>query len=256
MSKKLTWLDEFAKDFAAKSMNKTASLEKKAEQAVVDADALETTETGATVQFMGESYKIVDASYSDEKGPGVLIEKVAAYEGMEGDPMAVSMGVPAGAVAPGTGAQEYARTDANTTQTTYTNDEDAQFGQSGAAATEAEIAGENAVDRTTVPGHFTKSPGLNSAPAAPIADPNGVQVTETTEVPAEETPAEEAPVTEEVAVEETPVEEAPATEEVAVEEVPAEEVPAEEAPTEEAPVEEDKKLASNRIMARIFNSRK
>lgn len=227
--KKLNWLEQFAKQQQEK-LNKTASLEKKAEQAVVDADVLSTTEQDATVEFMGEQYKVVDANYSDEKGPGVLIEKIAFVEE-----------IPAVEVPAATGGQEYARSEMNTTEQTYTNDEDAANSQNAAAATEQAIAQENAVDRTTVDGHYS------TTPAAVIETPEEIVVEETPEI-TEEVPAEEVTeVTEEISTEETPVEE---TQEEVTEEN-TEEV--QEDVTEE--VKEDK-LASNRILARIFNSKK
>lgn len=180
MSKKLNWLDKFAQEQAKKeAMKKEASLKRVANQIIVSPEDVPNVKDGQTVEFNGEQFKVVDANYSDEIGPGVVLERVAAYEGLEKDPMGLSMGVPASSVTtPSSQGQEYARTKLDIQQT-YTNDEDAQWGQSSAPATEQEIAGENAVDRTTVPGHYTKSPGLNTAPAGL----NSVTLTNATTAP-------------------------------------------------------------------------
>lgn len=212
---KLTWLDKFAQEeFNKEQMKKEASLKRVAEQIVVSPEDVPGAQNGAEVQYNGESFKVVDANFSDEVGPGVVLEKSAAasdgaYTGLEQDPMGLSMGVPATSVAPAAPGQQYHYTK-NEIQQTYTNDEDAQYGQSSAPATEQMIAGENSVDRTTVPGKFTNSPGLNAAPAvapmmgevAPVTVPDAPAPVETTETPVEEIPTEEAPVEEETVEEE------------------------------------------------------
>ncbi|MNJ90193.1 hypothetical protein D3C87_77870 [compost metagenome] len=215
---KLTWLDKFAQEeFNKEQMKKEASLKKVADQIVVSPEDVPGAQNGAEVQYNGESFKVVDANFSDEVGPGVVLEKSAAasdgaYSGLEQDPMGLSMGVPATSVAPAAPGQEYHRTKLDIQQT-YDNDQDAQYGQSSAPATEQEVAGENAVDRTTVPGHYTKSPGLNSAPAVtPIMDGTVEPVAEMVEEVAVEEPAAELPVVEEPAAD-VPAEEVPAVEE-------------------------------------------
>lgn len=241
--KKLNWLDKFAEEQAQK-LNKVASTTKVAEQVIVSPEDVPNAQDGSTIEFNGEQFTVVNANFSDEMGPGVVLEKAAAYEGLEQDPMGLSMGTSPANIATPTQGQEYHYTKLETEQT-FDNDQDAAWGQSSAQATEQMIAGENAVDRTTVPGHYTNSPGLNNAaPVAPVATevPAPTDVVETTE----DVAVPEAPVAEEVTVEETPVEETP------TEETPTEEVTPEEVPAEEAPVEEDKKLASNRILNRIY----
>lgn len=76
MSKKLGWLDKFAEEQAAK-MEKTASLNKKAEQIIVDTDEIPGAEAGKEVTYKGAAYKVVDANYKDEIGVGVVLEKIA-----------------------------------------------------------------------------------------------------------------------------------------------------------------------------------
>lgn len=239
--KKLNWLDKFAEEQAQK-MNKVASMAKVAEQVIVSPEDVPNAQEGSTIEFNGEQFTVVNANFSDEMGPGVVLEKAAAYEGLEKDPMGMSMGVPASSVStPSSQGQQYHYDLNNNTQQTYDNDQDAAWGQSSAPATEQMIAGENAIDRTTVPGKYTNSPGLNNAaPAAPIAT-DVTDAVEVTDVPAptpEAAPAEEV-TNDEVHVEETQTEEVPATKEEVVEENQVE--------------EEDKKVASsNRILNRIY----
>lgn len=168
--KKLNWLDKFAQEQATK-VSKTASLNKKAEQAIVDADSVPGAQNGSVVEFMGEQYRVVDANFQDDKGAGVLLEKAAAYEGLESDPIGLAMGAPATSVAPQGAGQTYHRVDPGNVYQTYDNDQDAQWGSDSANSTVQEIAGENGVDRTTVPGHYTKSPGLGGGMVAPMGTP-------------------------------------------------------------------------------------
>lgn len=233
--KKLNWLDKFAEE-QAKKMNKVASTTKVAEQVIVNPEDVPGAQDGATIEFNGEQFTVVNANFEDEMGKGVVLEKVAAYEGLEQDPMGLSMGAPAaGMSTPSSAGQQYHYTK-NEIEQTYDNDQDAAWGQESAPATEQMIAGENAVDRTNVPGHYTNSPGLNTVPT----------VTPTVEV------VNEAPV----AVEEVPVDptlETPeVTEETPVEENSTEEVEVTEETPEETPEEEKEKLASNRILNRIY----
>lgn len=215
MTKKLNWLDKFAQDQAQKEvLKKEASTKKVANQVIVAPEDVPGAEEGKEIEFNGEQFKVVDANFQDEVGPGVVLEKIAAYEGMEGNPMDISMGAPAAGMVPASNAgQEYARTEMNTTQQTYSIEEDAQYGMSSAQATEQQIAQENAIDRTTVDGRFTPSPDMNAPVAAPAVEMAiEAPAAEVTEAPVEEAPIEEAPVAEEVAVEETTTEE-PAVEE-------------------------------------------
>lgn len=248
MSKKFNWLDKFAQDQAEKqSMKKEASTKKVANQIIVNPEDAPNAQDGATIDFNGEQFKVVDANFSDDMGPGVVLEKAAAYEGLEGNPMDVSMGAPATSVTtPSTGGQEYHYTKLETQQT-YDNDQDAQWGQSSAPATAQEIATENSVDRTTVDGRFTKSPGVNTAPAAPVAPVADGGVAPTPEAPAA-TPVTEAPA----APAAEPVTEAPAKEEAPVEETKTEEAPKEDAPSTDEPAEEKKE--ENKILSKVKSS--
>ncbi|MNM49706.1 hypothetical protein D3C81_607160 [compost metagenome] len=230
-------------------MKKVASTQKVAEgegegnDVIVSPEDVPGATDGATIQYNGEQFQVVNANYSDEFGAGVVL-RAAAYEGLENDPMGLAMGAPATSVSPAPAGQQYHYTK-NEIQQTYDFDQDAQWGSSSAAATEQMIAGENAVDRTTIPGKFTNSPGLNTAPAAPIADPNGVQVSPTAQ------PAAQAPVAQPAA--QPNAVQAPVAQEPVVQDAPAQPVedaqPAQE-PVQDEEVKEEEKTA-NRILARI-----
>jgi hypothetical protein len=183
MTKKLNWLDKFAEE----QMKKIASLKKKAEgteDVIVNPEDVPGATDGETVEYNGETFEVINANYSDEFGPGVVLRSASVYDDLAGDPMAVSMGVPNGTVTPGLKSQEYARSEMNTTQQTYTFDEDAQWGSSSVQATEQQIASDNAIDRTTVPGKFTPSQPLNNV--EPVNEVNSVEDVQPEQVSVEE----------------------------------------------------------------------
>ncbi|MFW6015065.1 MAG: hypothetical protein ACOCRK_01355 [bacterium] len=85
MAKKIDWLEKFAED-QAKKMRKTANLNKKAEQVIVDPEDVDgEIAEGSEVMYKEESYKVVDANFSDDFGPGIIIEKAAIKEAAFGD---------------------------------------------------------------------------------------------------------------------------------------------------------------------------
>jgi hypothetical protein len=279
MSKKLGWLDQFAEE-QAKKIEKVAALNKKAEQVVVDPDAVPDATDGSEVTYEGENYKVVNSNFSDDKGPGVLLEKIAKEtvevtaaveeEVKEEVPVeeapveevpaapAVEQVAPVAPAAPAiekkvTDAPEMARTNPGDVYDIPVRDT-VEVDKFNAEATETanQIAAEDAIDGTTPEGRVNRI--LNRIKSAPVA----------TETPA----VEEAPVVEEAPATDAPAEEAtPAVEEAPVEETPVEETPAvEEVPAEDAKCEvcgnhpctcddkEDKtaKFADNRIFKKII----
>lgn len=258
---KLNWLDKFAED-QSKKMQKQASLNKVAEQIIVNPDEVPDAIDGQEVLYNNESYKVVNANFSDEIGSGVVLEKISKVTEAEldGEVLPAEMSMEMGTdVAPTTPAGQKKVTDApekavqpdqgnaglhievrDTVEVDKFNEE--------AIETENQIAQENAIDRTVPEGKYNRI--LQRMQSMPVVE----------EAPVEETVVEEVPV-EEVAVEETPVEEFPVEEVVeetpVVEEAPVEEVPAEEVSVEEAPVEDEskKQVTSNRILARIINGK-
>jgi len=197
MSKKLSWLDKFAEEQASK-MEKTASLEKKAEeQIIVDFDEIPDAETGASVNYKGASYKVVDANYNDEIGAGIILEKEAALEDEKVEE-ALEAPVVEKKV---TDAPEMARTNPGDIYDIEVRDTvEVQKFEGEAAETASNIAAENAIDGTTPEGKVNRI--LQRIKATPV-------------VPA----IEEAPVVEEVKEEVLAVEEV--KEETIVEEIPA-----------------------------------
>ncbi|AEO93419.1 gp159 [Bacillus phage G] len=238
MSKKLNWLDKFAQEQAEKqTMKKVASTKKVANQIIVSPEDVPSAEEGSTIEFNGEQFKVVDANFSDEVGPGVVLERAAAYENLQGNPMDVSMGTQsAGMVPASNNGQQYHYDLNNNTQQTYSIEEDAQYGMSSAPATEQQIAGENAVDRTNVPGRYTPSPDLSSA--------NGVATPGMPTAPAPvsvDAPAA-APTTEPAPAAETPVGDTTTTEELTVDE------------TTETPTEDKTEEKENKILSKVKSS--
>ena len=253
---KLNWLDKFAED-QSKKMQKQASLNKVAEQIIVNPDEVPDAIDGQEVLYNNESYKVVNANFSDEIGSGVVLEKISKVTEAELDgevlPAEMSMEMSTD-VAPTTPAGQKKVTDApekavqpdqgnaglhievrDTVEVDKFNEE--------AIETENQIAQENAIDRTVPEGKYNRI--LQRMQSMPVVEETVVEEAPVEEVAVEETPVEEVPVEE--VVEETPV----------VEEAPVEEVPAEEAPVEEAPAEDEskKQVTSNRILARIINGK-
>lgn len=243
MTKKLNWLDKFAEEQAAK-MQKVASTTKVAEdqEVIVSPEDVPGAADGAVVEFNGEKFEVINANYSDDYGPGVVL-KAAAYEGLEQDPMGMSMGVPASSVSPAPAGQEYARNEGNPTQQTYTNDEDAQWGSSSVPATEQQIAAEDSVDRTTVPGKFTPSPELAGGSTV---SPEGVIQSVPAQPAVQNTPIQNAqPVAQNVPVQ-------PEVQEVPVQETSEQDAPVQNAEPAEGEEEDKEPKVANRILARIL----
>jgi len=267
MSKKLGWLDKFVEEQAAK-MEKTASLNKKAEQIIVDTDEIPGAEAGKEVTYKGAAYKVVDANYKDEIGVGIVLEKVATEvtAGVEDEienkacevcgnepctcetsveevpaeePVAEEVPVDVTPVVEKkvTDAPERARNEVVDNYHIEVRDTvEVQKFEDEAAETANNIASENAVDGTTPEGKVNRILQRIQTPVAPVV--------------------EEAPVEE---VEEAPVEEVPEVVESAakevVEEVVEEAQVEEEVSTEDEEKKEDK-LANNRIFKKIIASLK
>lgn len=244
MSKKISWLEQFVED-QNKKLQKSASLNKKAEQVIVDIEDFPNAENGEEVEYNNVKYKVVNSKFKDEVGDGILLEKISSNVEAElteplQEEMAMEMGTttvpatdkpvtvePERAVQPNQG--DVYHIDAQSEEIQKFNNE--------ANETENQIVQENSVDATTPEGRVNRV--LNRIKSMlPMEQP----VEELIEQPAEEIAVEEAPVEE---MEETPIEE------------PVEE-PVEE-PTEECdPEKEDCKFATaskvdNRILNRIKN---
>ena len=79
MAKNIDWLDQFAND-QYKQLKKTASINKIAEQIIVNCSAYPNAKIGSLVDYENNKYKVIDTEYHDKSGPGILLEKVADLE--------------------------------------------------------------------------------------------------------------------------------------------------------------------------------
>lgn len=136
MSKKISWLDKFAEEQAGK-MEKTASSDTKTddviEQIILNREDIPNVEQDSIVEYKSVQYRVVNANYQDEKGEGLLLEKVSMK------------------------APERAMVDPGNIYHIEVRDtvEEDKFREE-AQKTEQQIASENAVDRTTPEGRYKK----------------------------------------------------------------------------------------------------
>lgn len=79
MNKKISWLDSFAEEQAAK-LQKTASLNKKAAQIIVNCGDVPGATNGQQITYKNEKYTVVDAAFNDEAGAGIVLERLAEGE--------------------------------------------------------------------------------------------------------------------------------------------------------------------------------
>ena len=225
--KKISWLENFAES-RKKAVEKKKAV-KASKKSIANADMIILSKSmlpkaveGNTVKYKNIKWKVVNASYKDAKGSGVVLKKIA---GIDTKPL----------TSPETRARKDPGDvyDYNVRETSEIPD----F-EEAARNTEEQIAKEDAVDHDTTPAARYQNDVLKDAPAveAPISDEEAPVVED--EAHAEE----DVPVVEDEATEEAPVEDAPANESPA-EEPAAEDAPAEEATeevAEEAPAEEEK----------------
>lgn len=79
MAKKIDWLEQFAND-QYKQLQKTASINKIAEQIIVNCSTYPNAKVGSLVDYENNKYKVIDTEYHDKSGPGILLEKIAEVE--------------------------------------------------------------------------------------------------------------------------------------------------------------------------------
>lgn len=221
--KKISWLENFAES-RKKAVEKKKAV-KASKKSIANADMIILSKSmlpkaveGNTVKYKNIKWKVVNASYKDAKGSGVVLKKIA---GIDTKPL----------TSPETRARKDPGDvyDYNVRETSEIPD----F-EEAARNTEEQIAKEDAVDHDTTPAARYQNDVLKDAPTieAPISD-------EEVPVVEEEAPAEEdVPVVEDEATEEAPAEEPVAEEAPVAEDAPAEETAEEVA--EEAPAEEEK----------------
>jgi len=228
MNRKISWLDKVAEDLKKKQeqkLQKTASAKKVeektasekvklAKRVIIRKDLVPKAQNGNTVAYKGFGWKVVNASYKDKKGEGIVLQKIAEISDKKVTDPAEKACVDPGNV------YDYEVRDSY----------EVPEMQQTATETEEKIAQENAVDRTTPAGRAT-----NPYKAEELGVFNEI----VEEAPVEEAPAEEVPAEEEAPVEEV------------TEEAPVEEVPAEEAPVEEEKEEEVKEAAAEEVTAEV-----
>lgn len=216
---KMSWLKEFAESRkASKQAQKKAVASKKAIELneeefedgmmmIVNNAKLSTAAVGSKIRYKGNIWSLVKVDYSDAKGHGFVLKRVAAID-----------------TKPVTAPAERACTDpGNVYDYDVRATEQAKF-EGEANETAQEIAREDAVDHSTTPAARTVESPMAGASET-------VEVVETTEPVVEDEVApveDEAPAEEEVATED---------DELNFDDVDAEPVETEE---EEAPAEDEK----------------
>ena len=151
MSRSIPWLDKYAEQLKKESekakKTKTASAKKqitaskikRANKIILKKDVLPKAINGNTVKYNGFMWKVINASYKDKKGPGIMLEKVAEISTKKV-----------------TDPADYARTDPGDVYDYEVRDSyEVPELQETAANTEDRISQENALDRTTPAGRAT-----------------------------------------------------------------------------------------------------
>lgn len=153
MAKKIEWLDNFAEKYA-KTINKTASKEK--QSIILDKECFKNPKVGDVVKVKNKLYKIADAEYMDEVGPGVLLMEMGDNVPTT-DPLSMAMGTEV------TGVENLCNVEPEMARTNPGNVYDLEdvrqlevdYAEISAIETADKINKENVTDRTTVPGHYS-----------------------------------------------------------------------------------------------------
>ena len=146
MPKMVSWLDDFATSYS-KSKSTKKMTKKASAPLIIDKKRFPKAANGDIISFSNKKYRVINASYKDEKGTGILIERCAD---LIGDPMEVATGTSADYTEGNTdaGVQEYANVDPEIQDEDPRDDEVAKF-EAEAEETEAAIAAEDAIDGTS-----------------------------------------------------------------------------------------------------------
>ena len=81
-NRKISWLEQFASDYNDQ-LTKTASLNKSADQIIVDRSAYPNAKVGSLVDFKNCKYKIIDTEYSDKSAFGNIYDPVAGQRDID-----------------------------------------------------------------------------------------------------------------------------------------------------------------------------
>lgn len=193
---KMSWLKEFAESRkASKQAQKKAVASKKAIELneeefedgmmmIVNNAKLSTAAVGSKIRYKGNIWSLVKADYSDAKGHGFVLKRIAAID-----------------TKPVTAPAERACTDpGNVYDYDVRATEQAKF-EGEANETAQEIAREDAVDHSTTPAARTVESPMVGAPEAvetaePVAEDEVAPVEEETPVEEEVAPADDEATTE------------------------------------------------------------
>ena len=238
---KLNWLDKFAQE-QSKKMKKTASFNKQAEQIIVDQDDVPGAVDGQELSYNNQLYKVVNANFQDEMGPGVILERIAGFECGEILPEEMSMEMGTGTV-PCTDGTKVTVAPERAVQPNQGNSdlhievrdtvEVDKFNQE-AVETESQIAQENAIDRTVPEGKYNR---IEKRIQDKLTFDSVEDTLETTEEDVETLEEDTSESTEEGCEDFTDVDEDGICDTCGL-------------PEEEC--EEDKKIISNRILSKLF----
>jgi len=164
--KNIEWLDKFVSQQTEQTnkMKKTASQKKKVvadlskyDMIVIPKEKLQNVKNGSKVKYNQMLWKVVNASYKDARGTGVVLSKIA---GISTKPL--------------TSPEERAYTDpGNVYDYNVRETSEVPDFESAANATAEQIARENAVDHSTTPAARLQNPVLMDNPVpAPVVEPS------------------------------------------------------------------------------------
>lgn len=167
MAKKIEWMEELVQKLEKTQLAKTASLQTKG-NIIVDPKRLPNCQKGDVISYKGNRYRVVNAAYSDAKGPGVLAAlfddepmETAPLYGEEADDQSGRDAAPAAAAAQANGVkgQQFARRDPGDVYHYEIRDhvEQPSFEQA-AGATMNDIHNDWQIDRGTADGYYAKPP--------------------------------------------------------------------------------------------------
>lgn len=151
MAKKINWLDQFAMDYQD-TLEKTASLNREAEQVIVDCAAYPNAKVNSLVDYKGKKYKIISTQYQDKTGPGILLEKLAESNFGTDDPTSDAV------ISNGEVKATKIEDDANCCGDTFTK----------TAAANEEVELPELDESSEYPDIITKPGGVKPIPSAPI----------------------------------------------------------------------------------------
>lgn len=210
--KNISWLDKFAQEQMSKTTNKstkvvgmqkTASAKKikkvasadKANVIIMAKDRLPGAKDGNTVKYRGAKWKVIQASYKDAAGDGVVLKRIS--------PMQKTAAIDE---KPINSPQQYGRQDpGNVYDYNVRETSEIPDFQAAAAETEQAIARDNSYDRTTPAGRYTNPSSVQAAVAPEAFD--GVEIEEVDVTEVDNTDVVDPDVTEDTPVDEMPVNE-------------------------------------------------